>query len=127
MTAQDSVVAETIANLQRRWVEAYTERDTSLLDLYMSEDYVGIYPDGTLHDKNSEIAAIKSGDVHIKSMEPLDMTIRVNGNAAVNTGQSNVKVSVGGQEMIAELRFTSVWIKRGSQWQAVSHQVTRIE
>lgn len=54
------------------------------------------------------------------------MNIRVYDNAAVNTGQSSVEVKVGGQDMIAELRFTTVLIKRGSQWQAVSHQVTRI-
>jgi ketosteroid isomerase-like protein len=60
-------------------------------------------------------------------MTPGEMTVRVYGNAAVITGQSSVKASVGGQDMSAELRFTDVWIKRGDRWQAVASQVTRIE
>lgn len=127
MTDQDSAVAEAIETLQRQWVAAYTERDTGLLNLYMSDDYIGIYPDGSVHDKKSEIEAIASETVVITAMEPNEITVRVYGNAAVNTGQSSVKVRVGGQDMSAELRFTSVWVKKGLQWQAVAHHVTRIE
>ena len=127
MWDQDSAVAEAIETLQRQWVAAYTERDTGLLNLYMSDDYIGIYPDGSVHDKKSEIEAIASETVVITAMEPNEITVRVYGNAAVNTGQSSVKVRVGGQDMSAELRFTSVWVKKGLQWQAVAHQVTRIE
>lgn len=127
MTDQDSAVAEAIETLQRQWLAAYTERDTGLLNLYMSDDYIGIYPDGSVHDKKSEIEAIASETVVITAMEPNEMTVRVYGNAAVNTGQSSVKVRVGGQDMSAELRFISVWFKKGLQWQAVAHQVTRIE
>jgi hypothetical protein len=42
-------------------MEAYTRRDTAFLDLHMSDDYVGTFPDGTVHDKKSEIEAVASG------------------------------------------------------------------
>ncbi len=127
MTGQNSAVAEAIETLQRQWVDAYTKRDTVFLNLCMSEDYVGIYPDGTVHDKKSEIEGVTSGAITITAMEPKEMTVRMYGDAAVTSGQSSVKARVGGQDISADLRFTSVWAKRGNQWQAVAHQVTRIE
>ena len=126
-TGQDSAVAEAIGKLNRQWMEAYTERDTAFLNRYLSDDYVGTFPDGTVHDKKSEIEAVTSGAVAIAEMKPREMTVRVYDNAAVITGQSSVKARVEGQNMSAELRFTDVWIKRGEQWQAVASQVTRIE
>lgn len=127
MTDQNSAVAEALGALNRQWMEAYTRRDTAFLDRHMSDDYVGTFPDGTVHDKKSEIEAVASGAIEIMEMTPREMTVRVYGNAAVITGQSSVKARVGGQDMRAELRFTDVWIKRGDRWQAVASQVTRIE
>lgn len=126
MTDQNSAVAEALGALNRQWMEAYTRRDTAFLDRHMSDDYVGTFPDGTVHDKKSEIEAVASGAIEIMEMTPREMTVRVYGNAAVITGQSSVKARVGGQDMRAELRFTDVWIKRGDRWQAVASQVTRI-
>jgi ketosteroid isomerase-like protein len=126
-TGQDSAVAEAIGKLNRQWMEAYTKRDTAFLNRYLSDDYVGTFPDGTVHDKKSEIEAVTSGAVAIAQMQPGEMTVRVYDNAAVITGQSSVKARVEGQDMSAELRFTDVWVKRGNQWQAVASQVTRIE
>lgn len=127
MTDHDSAVAEALGKLNRQWMEAYTKPDTAFLDRYLSDDYVGTFPDGTVHDKKSEIDAVTSGAVAITKMEPSEMTVRVYDNAAVIVGQSSVKARIDGQIMSAELRFTDVWIKRGNQWQAVASQVTRID
>lgn len=129
MMKQNPVVADAIAirKLNRQWMEAYTKRDTAFLNRHMSDDYVGTFPDGTVHDKKSEIEAVKSGSVAIKKMEPSEMNVRVYDNAAVITGQSSVKAKVGGKNMSAELRFTDVWIRQRDRWQAVASQVTRIE
>ena len=125
MPSSDS--SEQLKRLNRQWMEAYTKRDTEFLESHMSDDYVGTFPDGAVHDKKSEIAAVASGAVSITQMEPREMTVRVYDNAAVITGQSSVKATVAGQDMAAELRFTDVWIKRENQWLAVASQVTRIE
>jgi ketosteroid isomerase-like protein len=127
VTGRDSAVTEALGKLNRQWMEAYTNRDTEFLDRYLSEDYVGTFPDGTVHDKRSEIEAVTSGAVVITKMEPREMTVRVYDHAAVITGQSSVEASIDGRNMSTELRFTDVWIKHGNQWQAVASQVTRIE
>jgi len=108
-------------------MRAYTAHDTDFLDLHMSEDYVGTFPDETVHDKKSEIAAVASGTVTITEMEPREMTVRVYGNAAVVTGRSSVVARIDTQQMNADLRFTDLWIKQDERWRAVASQVTRIE
>ena len=127
MSEQDLAVAEQLRRLNRQWMDAYVKRDIAFLRTHMSDDYVGTFPDGAVHDKHSEIDAVASGAVAITRMEPVEMQVRVYGDAAVMTGHSSVEATLDGKAMAAELRFTDVWIRRDGQWQAVASQVTRIE
>jgi len=123
---QTSATEEAIKALNRQWMRAYAARDTAFLDRYMSDDYVGTFPDGTVHDKRSEIAAVESGAVAITAMDPLEMTARIYGDAAVLTGTSRIQARVGGEDVGGEFRFTDVWIRSDGDWRAVASQVTRI-
>ncbi len=124
---RDAETTEVLKRLNRAWMDAYTKRDVAFLDQYMSEDYVGTFPDGTVHDKKSEIEAVRSGAVTITQMTPREMKVRVYRDAAVITGQSTIEATVKGQEMSDEFRFTDVWIKLDEHWRAVASQVTRID
>lgn len=127
MPNPDTSTEEHLRRLNRQWMEAYTKRDTAFLESHMSDDYVGTFPDGTVHGKKGEIEAVASGAVSITHMVPREMTVHVYGDAAVITGQSCVRATVDGQDIADELRFTDVWIKQENQWKAVASQVTRIE
>lgn len=118
---------EVLTKLNLEWMSAYTRRDTAFLERYMSDDYVGTFPDGTVHDKESEIEAVMSGAVAITEMTPSEMNVRVYRDAAVMTGQSTIKARVNDQDVSDQFRFTDVWIKFGEHWQAVASQVTRVE
>src|SRR5687768_11522510 len=124
MPNPDDAAAATVAALNRRWMQAYTRGDVDFLDKHMSQDYVGTFPDGTVHDKKSEIEAVKSGAVKIVEMTPKEMTVRVYGTAAVITGRSHIEATVGGRAMSADFRFTDVWVEQTGEWQAVASQVT---
>lgn len=127
MIKQGDSTEEAVATLNRSWMQAYTTGNIDFLERHMSQDYVGTFPDGTVHDKNSEIEAVKSGAVKIVEMAPKEMTVRVYGKAAVITGRSHIQAIVGGQAMSADFRFTDVWIAQDGEWRAVASQVTRIE
>jgi ketosteroid isomerase-like protein len=127
MPRQNTAPHEALAALNRQWMQAYTTGDIDFLERHMSDDYVGTFPDGTVHDKRGEIQAVKSGAVKISEMTPIEMNVRVYDNAAVLTGRSRIQATIDGQSMSADFRFTDVWIARDGQWQAVASQVTRIE
>jgi ketosteroid isomerase-like protein len=123
---RDAERVATLRKLNLEWMNAYPKRDIEFLDRYMSDDYVGTFPDGTVHDKKSEIEAVVSGTVAITEMTPREMNVRVYGDSAVITGQSTIKARVNGQHISNEFRFTDVWIRFGEEWRAVASQVTRI-
>lgn len=127
MLRQNDITEEAVAALNRKWMYAYTKGDTDFLEKYMSEDYVGTFPDGTVHGKKGEIEAVKSGAVKIVEMTPKEMIVRIYGKAAVITGRSHIEAVVAGQAMSADFRFTDVWIAQKDAWRAVASQVTRIE
>jgi ketosteroid isomerase-like protein len=127
MLSPEEMSEKAVAELNRRWMQAYVNGDVDFLEKHMSEDYVGTFPDGTVLDRQAEIEAVKSGAVTISEMTPKQMNVRVYGNSAVITGRSHIEAVVAGQPMSADLRFTDVWIVQGGSWRAVASQVTRIE
>jgi ketosteroid isomerase-like protein len=122
----DTSLTEEVADLNRRWMRAYVDRDVEFLERHLAEDYVSTFPDGAVLDRKGEIEALKSGAVTISSMQPSEMRVRLYGEVAVITGQSTIRAKVGGREESGDYRFTDVWAKRGKLWQAVASQVTRI-
>lgn len=127
MHHRNADLKELITDLNRQWMRAYSCGDLDFLERHMADDYVGTFPDGTVHDKRSEIEAVRAGRVKITEMEPLEMNVSIyNNDAAVLTGRSRIKAVVEGQAMSADFRFTDVWIAREGRWQAVASQVTRI-
>jgi ketosteroid isomerase-like protein len=127
MASANVTPQQTLAELNRRWMEAYTTGDIAFLEAHMAEDYVSTFPDGTVHDKRSEIAAVQTGEVNITKMEPKEMLVRVYDATAVCTGRSAITAVVDGRLLSADFRFTDVWVANEGRWQAVSSQVTRIE
>jgi ketosteroid isomerase-like protein len=117
---------EVVKKLEREWMEAYVKRDADFLERYLSDDYTGTYPDGTVLDKKGEIESVKSGAVVLTEMKPREMRVRTYADAAVITGRSTINAKLNGQDVSGEYRFTDVWVKRGDRWQAVASQVTRI-
>jgi ketosteroid isomerase-like protein len=123
---QDAKAAEVVRKLELEWMESYVRRDTAFLERYVSDDYTGIDPHGTIVDKKGEIESIKLGDLAITEMKPREMKVRTDGDAVVITGRSTIKAKVSGYDASGEYRFTDVWVKRGDRWQAVASQLTRI-
>jgi ketosteroid isomerase-like protein len=119
-------LADEVGKLNRQWMQAYVTRDAGFLERHLSEDYVSTFPDGQVLDKKGEIEAMKSGMVTISEMRPTEMNVRIYGNVAVITGQSTITATVSGQEASGNYRFTDVWAKGDSHWQAVASQVTRM-
>jgi len=106
-----TLMTEEVTSLNRKWMQAYVDRDAEFLERHLAEDYVSSFPDGAVLDKTSEIQALKSGAVTISAMQPREMKVRVYGEVAVITGQSTIRARVGDKEEIGEYRFTDVWAR----------------
>ncbi len=117
---------EALAELNRRWMQAYVRRDVAFLRDHMAEGYVGTFPDGSVHSKQGEIEALVSGRIAIDEMAPEEMRVQLCGDAAVLTGRSRIRASVGGSRVEGALRFTDVWVRTAQGWRAIASHVTQL-
>ena len=117
---------QTLAELNRRWMQAYVRHDIGFLREHMDDGYVGTFPDGSVHSKQGEIEALNSGRIAIEEMTPEEMRVQLYDATAVLTGRSRVRASVDGARVAGTLRFTDVWVRTAQGWRAVASHVTRV-
>lgn len=117
---------DVLSELNRRWMQAYVSRDIAFLRDHMAEGYVGTFPDGSVHSKQGEIEALASGRIAIEEMAPEEMRVQLCGDAAVLTGRSRIRASVGGSRVEGALRFTDVWVHTANGWRAIASHATRL-
>jgi ketosteroid isomerase-like protein len=96
------------------------------LEKQTSDDYTFINLNGRMSDKSQMINAFKTGQTKLTSNELSDMKVRVYGDTAVITGKADIKGTLGGKDVVGQIMFTRVYVKKGDQWQSVAFQQTRV-
>jgi ketosteroid isomerase-like protein len=128
MAASDNAGAEQqVKQLEQQVRTAVIKGDTSVLEKYLSDDYVAIAPNGQETDKSRSIQDLKNGTMKYSAIDVTDDRVRMYGDTAIYTGHANVKMTVNGQPQPGELRATIVWVKQGGQWKRVSFQATPVQ
>jgi ketosteroid isomerase-like protein len=126
--SDDSVAAEQqVKRLEQQVRTAVIKGDTSVLEQYLSDDYVGIDPNGQVADKSRTIQDLKNGAVKYTAIDVTEERVRMYGDTGIYTGQANVRMAINGQPQTAEVRATIVWVKQGGQWKRASFQATRVQ
>src|SRR5262249_23265391 len=105
---------------------AVVKGDVATVEKGTADDYTFANVDGQVMDKTHLLNALKTADINQRSEQVYDMKVRVYGNTAVITGNSNRKGTVGGKDASGQITFTRVLVKKGGTWQTVALQQTRI-
>ena len=72
-----------IKALHKEGRQATLKGDTSFLEKYLADDYIGVGGDGRMFTKDQTIQRRKSGAVKVESIEELAVKIRVYGDTAI--------------------------------------------
>src|SRR5437868_14006043 len=72
----DAQAAEELKKLEQDWASAYEKTDDQFIARHLSDDYMFSDPNGTLSDKNTTVADVKSGTLAISAMSLDDLKIR---------------------------------------------------
>ena len=83
-------------------------------------------PDGAVADKRALIESMRSGTVKYRAMRRSDVKVRTYGCLAAITGFFELEATVRGEALSEQVRFHSLWAKRGQGVQFVSWQSTRV-
>jgi len=117
---------DVLYGLETEWARAFLEQDSEFVATLLHEDFVAVYADGSLGDRERELAEVSGFNRQVDSSRFDDFVARVYGNTAVVTF---VHVTVGPvQGVPTEIshRYIDVWVLRDGKWLCVASQSTRV-
>ena len=93
-----------------------------------SEDRVlAMLTKAMIEDKSQTIEEIKNGTVKYSAIDVTEENLRMYGNHRDIQRRGNVKMTLNGQPLTADVRVTIVWVKQNGQWKRVSFQATQVQ
>ena len=118
-----SATDQTVLKLDRELIDALFTKDRTAFEPLLADDYVYIHSNGTVANRQEEIAQTMASDVKWTASNLSGLKIRVYGDAAIVTGTlthtGSAKGYVGGARLV-----THLWVKRNGRWQTVGGQST---
>ena len=118
-----SATDQTVLKLDRELIDALFKKDRTTFEPLLADDYVYIHSNGTVANRQEEIAQTMASDVKWTASNLSGLKIRVYGDAAIITGTlthtGSAKGYVGGARLV-----THLWVKRNGRWQTVGGQST---
>jgi ketosteroid isomerase-like protein len=116
-----------IDQLELNWREAVLHRNIASLNGLLSADYIAITPNGMLQSKDETLANLRSGAVHLNSIEFSDRKVRFYGKTALVTSRAEVNGTSPEGDLTGSYRYTRVYVRNDQgKWQIVSFEASRI-
>lgn len=119
-------LAREVLEVKHQYDEAQLKNDGAWFRRMFADDYMFVLPDSTVVTKEEFVKDLESRDLVWESVSGRDMRVRVYGNTAIVTGQFFGKGRYKGTAVDEHQLFTSVWIRRNGQWQAVSEHASNL-
>lgn len=115
-----------VLRVDRMWADAEIRRDASALRRILDDSFIAVYGSGMVVDKETFISNVvgHSSD-KILSQDLGDITVRVQGDAAVVVETDTARGTDNGQPYLTALRLTTTYIKRNGQWMALAENFAR--
>ena len=116
-----------IRELERRLLDAMRASALDELDALLADGLVFTDHLGGLWGKQDDLAAHRSGVIHIDDLSASQERILVLDGAAVVSVLLEISGAFGGREASGAFRFTRVWAPAaGGRWQVVAAQSTLV-
>jgi ketosteroid isomerase-like protein len=121
---QPRQIVHIIEKLESMWQQAELTANTATMATMLSEDYLGIYGDGTLATKGETIDSFKKGTTKFSHIHTWDRKIRVFGSTAVVVSKAQVTGEHDGESLSGYYRYTRVYHRHNGVWQIVSFEAS---
>jgi len=120
LSAQTNSEQAEIRAVEDAWNKAELNHDAAALNRLMSDDLVLTETDGSVINKQEEVAFTADPTSHFEVLESHDLKIQVHGDAAVVSGAYHEKGSYQGKPFEHRGRYTDTWIRHNGTWQCVA-------
>jgi ketosteroid isomerase-like protein len=125
MQTVESAKKEILA-LDQQVNDAAVNGDVKLFAKVMSDDYVGVAPNGMILRKPMIAAHYQAGTLHYESVVNSETEVQAHDDCAILTAVSNVKGHDGDIDLSGKYRIMRVFLRRNGEWQIVGFQATPI-
>jgi ketosteroid isomerase-like protein len=122
---RDRGVEQELRKLETHWQEALTQRDVTMLDQLMADDYVLTTVSGEVVNKARVLAEVKSANV-AADVHNTEVVVRVYRDVAIVTGLVLISGKFNDKDVSTRSRYIKVYVKRQAQWRVVAAQATLI-
>jgi ketosteroid isomerase-like protein len=116
-----------LARIEGDWRTARLNGDVGFLERLYAPELRITGTDGSIIERNADIAGFASGAIKPESIDRSEMRISIYGDAAVVIGRDDLKGRYNGVIGGGAVRFTHVYVRRSGQWQLVASQGTWIQ
>jgi ketosteroid isomerase-like protein len=116
-----------IEEVVEQWRQAILHSNVATLDALLDDDYMAITVSGTLRTKEQTLEALRSGKMHVTSMDLFDRRIRFYGKTALVTGRIQAAGTSNEGDMTGNYRYTQVFVRDlHDKWKLASFEINRI-
>jgi len=84
-----------VIQAERGWNDAYLRSDFAKLKAIMADDYMDVTDDGTFDTRTTKLKATKSGEQKFTALSVSNVTTRIYGDVAINTGAMHMELLCG--------------------------------
>lgn len=123
---EKSEIHKEIETLEQQWTQATVTNNVGAMDKLLADDYVGITSNGTVENKQQELAQRSAGTVRITKLDLTETRVRVYGDTAVVTSLAQLEGTNGTSDISGQYRYTRVYNRRLGQWKIVSFEASRM-
>ena len=117
-------VKNEILALDQRVNDAAVNLDLQTLGKIISDDYVGVAPNGMILRKPVITAHYQAGTLRYSVVVNSDVEIHVHDDCAIVTAMATVKGHDGDTDLSGTYRIMRVFLRGGDRWQVVGFQAT---
>jgi ketosteroid isomerase-like protein len=116
-----------IDQLEDAWRSAVLKSNLTAMDRLLADDYLAITASGLVQTKAQTLASLKSGRMHLASLNVSDRKVRFYGRTAVVTSLAVVQATAGEDDISGNYRYTRVYVRDpAGNWKIVSFEASKI-
>lgn len=125
--ASDTAAANRISELDQMLRKALVAGDADTVDLVLAPHFELVDPSGDLQTRDAYLRSVSSGDTDYETFDPITpVDVRVSGEVAVVTYESQLHVSAGSIHLQHKAWHTHVYQQTGGGWREVWSQATAV-
>lgn len=117
---------EELRRLDREITVATWAEDAVWFEENLADEFVLITTAGTTRNKREVIRDLSTPGLRIDPYEPMDVQVRIYGEAAVIIGRISQRFTLSGVAYTNNIRYTDIYVKRKGRWVLVSGHASTI-